>query len=322
MTLIPRSLLRFVVGLAGAALVAAGLSACATDDGSAGGPHIVVTFPVLGAIVEELVGPEIDVEVLMPDNVDPHDWSPSARAIEAVGRADLVVANGLALEEGLAGALDEAERAGTPVFHATDHIDVRALGLGGDDDHHDDDHDEGDEHDDDDHHDGGDPHFWVDPLSVREVVLALDRFISEQTSLDLQDRAERLARRLAALDTSISERVATIPEERRKLVTGHESLGYLADRYGFELIGTVIPSSTSQAEASAAQMATLATVIREEGVDVVFTEIGTPRSVVDAIGREAGARVVELPSHSLPDDGSYFTFVDDLVDRIVSALAG
>lgn len=300
---------RFLVSVVVAAMVAAGLSACdADDDGSADGPRIVVTFPVLGAIVDELVGPQIDVEVLMPDNVDPHDWSPSARAIEAVARADLVVANGLALEEGLAGALDEAKHAGTPVFHATDHIDVRTLGSGDD---HDDDHDE-----------SGDPHFWVDPLSMREVVLALDRFISEQTTLDLQDRAERLAGRLDALDTSIRERVATIPEERRKLVTGHESLGYLADRYGLELIGTVIPSSTSQAEASAAQMAALAADIREEGVDVVFTEVGTPRSVVDAIGREAGARVVELPSHSLPDDGSYLTFVDDLVDRIVSALAG
>lgn len=307
----------FRLGVCILAASALGLTGCAAAESGEGGPRVVVTFPVLGAVVTELVGPQAEVDVLMPDDVDPHDWSPSARDIEAVGQADLVVANGLDLEENLADALEEAEDAGTPAFHATDHIDVRELGQGG---HDDEDGDEGDEGD---HgHDGGDPHFWVDPLSMREVVLALDRFVSEETGIDLGDRADRLARRLDALDASIRERVATIPEERRKLVTGHESLGYFADRYGFELVGTVIPSSTSQAEASAAWIADLAERIEEEDVDVVFTEVGTPDAVVDAIAGESRARVVEIPSHSLPDDGRYETYVDGVVDRIVSALAG
>ena len=92
------------------------------------GVDIVVTTSVLGSVVRDLVGDRATVTVLMGNGVDPHDWSPSAQDIETVYAADLVVANGLGLEEGLHDALEEAEAKGIRVFEATDHIDVRELG--------------------------------------------------------------------------------------------------------------------------------------------------------------------------------------------------
>jgi zinc/manganese transport system substrate-binding protein len=238
--------------------------------------------------------------------------------------ADLVVVNGLGLEEGLQDGLVEAEAEGIRIFEATDHIDVRELGEAT----------SGHEaeaspppeaspapaaeegHD----HGAADPHFWVDPVSMMAVVEALAPVIGE-LGVDVSDREADLVARLEALDEDVRTRLAVIPPEARKLVTGHESMGYFAARYDLELVGAVIPGLSSQSEVSARAMADLAEQIRNAGVSVIFAEVGTPRSVADAIASETGAGVVELPSHRLPDDGSYVTFISGIADILVEALS-
>ncbi|CAN5519683.1 zinc ABC transporter substrate-binding protein AztC [soil metagenome] len=287
-------------------------AACTPTNGGGGAtevpdrPTVVVTYSVLGSVVQELVGDRATVVVLMGDGVDPHDWSPSARDIETVTQAALVVANGLALEEGLERTLDEAEADGVRVFRATDHITIREL----EDDPHGDEDDHGDE----------DPHFWVDPVSMRDVVLALATTL-ESVGVDVADQAADLAGRLDDLDAEVRGTLEAVPPSERKLVTGHESMGYFADRYSFRLIGAVIPGLTSQGEVSAGELAGLKDQIEEEGVRAIFTEIGTPSAVVESIGRETGVRVVELPSHNLPADGSYLTFIREIAGAIASALS-
>lgn len=292
--------LRLAATLGAVALLAA---ACSGDRATAdpGMPAVVVTYPVLGAVVADLVGDRAAVTILMGNGVDPHDWSPSARDIERVDKADLVVANGLGLEEGLEKPLAEAEKRGVVVFRATDHVTVRgrAAGAGSSS--------------------GGDPHFWVDPLAMRDVVLALAPAL-ESVGVDVADRAPALATRLADLDAATRATLAVVPEARRLLVTGHESMGYFADRYGFRLVGAVVPGLTSQGEVSAGQLADLRAAIVSAGVTVIFTEIGTPAAVVEAIGRETGAAVVALPSHTLPADGSYATFIGQIATAIATAL--
>lgn len=282
-----------------AALAAAG---CGGAGGSPppSGPSVVVTYSVLGAVVTELVGDHAAVTVLMANGVDPHDWSPSAKDIERVMNADIVVANGLGLEEGLAKTLEEAEKAGVAVFRATDHIQVRELAEESD-------------------HAGGDPHFWVDPISMRDVVAALATELAA-AGIDVADRSADLQQRLVDLDAEARETLAVVPETGRKLVTGHESMGYFADRYGFQIVGTVIPGLSSQGEVSAGELAALKAQIEAEGVSAIFTEIGTPAAVVEAVGRETGVEVVELPSHTLPDDGSYFTFIRQVASDVAGAL--
>jgi zinc/manganese transport system substrate-binding protein len=169
-------------------------------------------------------------------------------------------------------------------------------------------------------HGSEDPHFWTDPVAMREVVEALGPVLGE-LGVDVADREADLSGRLEALDAQVREILAVIPEDGRKLVTGHESMGYFADEYGFELVGAVIPGLSSQGEVSAQELAALADQIQEQGVSVIFTEIGTPQSVVEAIAGETGATIVELPSHNLPEDGSYATFVLDIANLIAGALA-
>ncbi len=293
---------RIAAALGAIALLAAGCSGGgATPD--PGTPSVVVTTPVIGAVVADLVGDRAVVTVLMGNGVDPHDWSPSAKDLERVEKADLVIANGLNLEEGLQKPLAEAEKRGVIVFRATDHVTVRqrTAGVAG----------AGQE--------AGDPHFWVDPLAMRDVVLALVPALG-RVGIDVADRAPGLAARLADLDAATRATLAVIPEARRLLVTGHESMGYFADRYGFRLVGAVVPGLTSQGEVAAGQLADLRAAIEAAGVTVIFAEIGTPAAVVQAIGRETGAAVVELATHTLPADGSYATFIGRIATTIATAL--
>ena len=119
----------------------------------------------------------------------------------------------------------------------------------------------------------------------------------------------------------LNDILAPIAPTRRKIVSGHESLGYFADRYGFTLIGAVVPSASSQAEASAGELSALREAMSAAGTEVIFTEVGTPPDVVEAIASEVGARVVELGTHNLPDDGTYRTFMLDIAMVFASTLA-
>ena len=271
---------------------------------------IVVTYSILGSIVKELVGDKANVVVPMPNGQDPHEWEPSAKDIETLMHADLIVQNGLGLEGGMQKALAQAQAAGVKFFTASDYITVRHVGPG-----------EGIPSGDPDQAVGAaDPHLWMDPVDMKAIVTALAAQIKTQLGIDLTGRAQDLNARLDGLNQDVVAAVSSLPEANRKLVTGHESMGYFAQRYGFKLVGALIPSLTTQAQVSAADMAALKTLIETNQVHAVFTELGTPKAVADAIGQETGVKVIELTTHSLPPDGSYFTFMHNLVQVIVEGL--
>lgn len=315
-----------------AALVAVVLvvAACGESDDSADDrPTIAVTTPALGALVRDLVGDDAEVAVVMPNGADPHEYRPSAKDAATLNKADLVVENGLELEEGLHDVLEQVRRSGPPVFTATDHVALRATTEEDEHDHADEEeHAEGEEaeeeHRADDGHDHGehDPHIWLDPIAMRSMTEALVPVIRDETGLDVADRGSDLANRLAGLDAEINSILSSVPAGDRHIVTGHDSMGYFADRYGFEVVGVLLPSLSSQAEVSASNLAAVRRVVEAEGVDVIFNEIGTPQGVADAVAKETGARVVELGSHTLPDDGSYFTFMTDIARTISDAHTG
>jgi zinc/manganese transport system substrate-binding protein len=271
---------------------------------------IVVTYSILGAVVKDLVGDRANVIVSMPNGQDPHEWEPSAKDIEALTKADLIVQNGLGLEGGMEKALGQAKEAGVKFFTASDHITVRKVGTG-----------EGIPSGDPDQAVGAeDPHLWTDPVSMKSIVDALAVQIQTDLDIDLADRAKDLDARLDSLNQEVTDEVNTLPQNERKLVTGHESMGYFAQRFNFKLVGVIIPSLTSQAEVSASNLATLKRTIQENQVKAIFTELGTPKAVSDAIGRETGVKVIELTTHSLPADESYFTFMRNLAQVIVEGL--
>jgi zinc/manganese transport system substrate-binding protein len=275
-----------------------------------GKPTIVVTYSILGAVVKDLVGDQANVVVSMPNGQDPHEWEPSARDIETLTHADLVVQNGLGLEGGMEKALAQAKEAGVTVFTASNHITVRKVGVG-----------EGIPSGDPDQAIGADdPHLWVDPIAIKQIVAALSDTLKADLNLDVSTRAVDLEMRLDQLNQTIIDKVNTLPQDQRKLVTGHESLGYFAERYGFKLIGAIVPSLTTQAEISASELSALKTLIEENHVKAIFTELGTPPAVAESIGKETGVQVVSVSTHILPEDGSYFTFMNELSETIINAL--
>ena len=307
-----RSRLTTVLLVPVVSLAAFALAGCGGSSTGASGerPVIVVTTPVLGAVVHDVVGAVADVQVLMPNGADPHEWRPSARDVAALDHADLIVENGLGLEGGLVNAIQIARDDGVPVFTATDHVKIRHVGA-----------QEGGGSSDPDRAAGAlDPHFWTDPLAMRGVALALPASVQAATGLDVQPGARAQATRLARLDREVTGIVKRVPAGHRDIVTGHESLGYFADRYGFGVIGAVTPSLTTGAEASASHVADLAAAARAHNTCVVFGEKGTPAAVTEAVASEAGARVVELSTHALPAVGGYDAFVTDIADAIAAGL--
>lgn len=271
---------------------------------------IVVSYSVLGRLVEDLVGDAADVVVIVPDGSDPHDYQPSARDMEVMTSADLLVVNGLGFEEYLGDAIDAASDAGTPVFAVSEHVTVRDAAEARDEKH-------GDGHGDDAHaHGAGDPHLWLSPATVLEALPALADAVSAALGADIDPAA--LTAQLASLDTDLAGQFAAL--DRCELVTGHDELGYFADRYGCEVIGAVIPSMSTTADASARQLAELKEVMAEHGTATIFVSLGTPQEVAAQIARETGADVVELGTHVLGGSGSYAAFIRSIADDILDAL--
>jgi len=271
---------------------------------------IVVTYSILGSMVKELVGDKATVTVSVPNGLDPHEWEPSAKDIEAINKADLVIENGLGLEGGLGKTLQAARDNGVKFFTASDYITVRHVGPG-----------EGIPSGDPDQVVGApDPHLWMDPIAMKGVVSGLASVLMKDLNLDVSSQAADLENQLDSLNAEVADTVAAIPLENRKLVTGHESMGYFAQRYGFKLVGVIIPSLSTQAEVSAANLAALKKAIEDNQVKAIFTEFGTSPAVAKAIGDETGVKVIELTTHALPSDGSYFTFLRNIASVITNAL--
>ena len=281
--------------------------------------RVVVTYSVLGALVRDLVGDAADVVVVVPDGTDPHAYEPSAKDVEAITTADVVVANGLGLEEGLEDVLDAAEEAGTVVFHVADHVTVREMGHDDGRDHGSDDgHDHGsdDEHD----HAAGDPHLWLSPATLAEAVPAMGDAIGAAIGADLSGAVVEVVEDLADLDASIAALVGAL--DACELVTGHDELGYFADRYGCEVVGTIIPSLGTTAEATAADLAELREVAAERRTAAIFTGLGTPPEVAARVAADVGVPLVELRTHAIGPAGTYESLLLDLARTIVDALDG
>jgi zinc/manganese transport system substrate-binding protein len=333
--------------------------------------HVVATTSILGDMIDNLVDDEAEVTVLMPPGTDPHGYEPSADDGRVLREADLVVANGLDLEENLISVLEAAEEEGVEVFEVADQLDPIDFDWDGpghdhghddddghghddddghghddddghghdDDDGHGHDDDDGHGHDDDDHdhdHDGGDPHFWLDPLrSAEGVELIAERIAEASAAIDadeLEQRATSYGDELRELDETMAARFETVPEDDRQLVTNHDALGYLADRYGFEVLDTVIPGATTQAEQDPSGFAELIETVEEADVPAIFAENTDSTTLAEQLQSEVVGRgdvdveVVRIYTDALGEEGSgaetYLGLLDTTSTLITEALGG
>ncbi|MER6148474.1 zinc ABC transporter substrate-binding protein AztC [Streptomyces hirsutus] len=268
-------------------------TACATGDDR---PRVVVTTNILGDVTREIVGDEADVTVLMKPNADPHSFGLSAVQAAELERADLVIANGLGLEENVLRHVEAARESGTAtleVGRAVDPLVFRAPADGGPE------------------AEAGqpDPHFWTDPDRVRTAArLIADRVVEHVDGVDekaIRAHTDRYDGQLADLTTWMERSFARIPEQRRALVTNHHVFGYLAERFGFRTVGAVVPSGTTLASPSSSDLRSLTGAMREAGVRTVFADSSRPTRLAEVLRTELGGRVrvVALYSESLTEQG-------------------
>ena len=323
--------------------------ACGDDEGPAGPVAkdrltVVVTTNILGDVVENLVGDELNVVTVMPVGADPHDFQASAQEVAIMGDAAAMIVNGADFEEGLLDIIEVVEADGVPVFEVISAVETIEFGKGGhDDDHAEHDDDDHAEHDDDDHaehddhgeghdhheHDGVDPHFFTDPSRMAVAADAIANFlIAEIESVDseaLRSNADAYIGLLEALDIEVSETLASLSDSQRVLVTNHQVFGYFADRYDLKVVGTVIPSGSTVNGADARTLAALTETIKDEGVPAIFSDTSSSDELVQMLADEVGEiEVVKLFSESLGDKDSngatYLEMVRTNAQRIAAAL--
>ena len=294
-------------------LAAAVTGALLALTGCAGGaasdrPLVVVTTNILGDVVSHLVGDDVEVMTLMRPGADPHSFEISAAEAARMRSADLLVANGLGLEEGLQQHLDAAASEGVQTFVAGDAVTVlpyTSTDADGADD----------------------PHFWTDPAQMIAVVDALTPVLEGLGAPAVTEHAAAYRADLETLDAEMTTAFAAIPADRRALVTNHHVFGYLADRFGFRVVGAVIPGGTTLAAPSTSDLADLVSAIDEAGVPTIFAESSSPDRLVRALADEADRQVTvtELFTESLTDASGgapdYLTMMRVNTERITSGLS-
>jgi zinc/manganese transport system substrate-binding protein/manganese/iron transport system substrate-binding protein len=314
---------------------------------------IVTSTSVLADWVSQVGGEHINVTSLVPIGADSHTYQPGARDVTAIADADLVFRVGLGLEGAwMNDLIQNASADPSRVIDLGESVDPIEFGEDDehDDEHADEAHEEGvehaDEHEEEDHeddhaddehegeddhehgHGAEDPHFWFDPLRAKVAVgVIADRLgqVDPANAVAYASNASAYAARLDNLNAWTTEQVNRIPAKERLLVTSHDSFRYFAARYGFEIVGTVLPGMTTEIDPSPQQMAALVDEIEEHGVKAVFTESSMSDRLALRIAEEAGVTVIpSLYSESLgapgTDEASYIGMFEYNVTAIVSAL--
>ena len=308
------------------AIALVGLTACSSgssaDDQSQTTPttpkiKVVATTAILGDLVQKIGGDQVDVSVLIPAGADPHEFEASASQVAKLRDAQMVVANGLDLEERLTSVLDQAANSGVKVFSVAPLVDPIVITNQDESDHG---HDHGSEND---KGETLDPHFWLDPTRMAQAAsLVADQLIAAGVPATVAEaNATTYANEAKAAEAQANAILQSIPPSTRKLITNHDALGYFAQRFGFTVIGTVIPGGSTLAEPSAADVRQLAQLIRTNNLPAIFSESTTSPQFVETIAREAGrsVKVVTLPIESFGNDG--ITTYSDLIIAIANGIA-
>lgn len=244
-------------------------------------------------LTRQVAGNRMQVDTLIPLGVDPHSFEITPSDVSKIAEADILVVNG----NGLEGWLEETlQNSGSKavVIICSQNLSFRTPSTA-----------EAQSTSDADGHppEEGDPHFWLNPLyamdyvkQIRDGLIAADPEGRDGYTAN----AEAYNAQLADLDTWIKEQVDQIPVDRRLLVTNHESLGYYADRYGFKVIGAIIPSVTSESTPTAQDLVKLSEQIKKYQAPAIFLETGANPQLADQLAADLHIQVVtDLYTHSL-----------------------
>ena len=312
-------------GLVIAAVTAATLIAggCSSGSGSSGSTAaaaadskiaVAATTPEVADFARVIGGTDVDVTQIIKAGVDPHDFEPTPADIQAIGKAKIVVKNGVGLEAWLDQTITSAGFSGTVVDTSTG-VPLRKG-------------DPGDEE-----MAQGDPHIWHSPLNAKIMVTNIEKGLAAVDPGHAADYAKNLtaySARLDKLDADNRAAFAKLPAGDRKLVTNHDAFGYWVDRYHLQFVGSVIPSTDTSAELSGKQLNDLIAKIKQTGTKAIFTESSLPPKTAGAIAKQAGVKVIGGDNALFGDsigppgtpEGTYLGAEEHNTKVVVDALAG
>ena len=299
--------------------LALSLTVLACGDGSSGSDAatitVVTTVSPIRNIIENVGGDRVTVSGLVPEGTNSHAFEPPPSAARDIAEADLIVINGLNLE------LPALELAESNRGRGVEIVLLGEATIGTDEYVYDFSfpEDEGDPN----------PHLWTDPILAAayadHVRDALGRLDPDGAAYYAANAAAFRAR-IDLLDAAVAAAISTIPEERRRLLTYHDSFPYFGARYGLTIIGAIQPSNFS--EPSPREVADLIRQIRELGVRAIFGSEVFPSEVLKTIADEAGAVQVDtlrdddLPGEEGDPENTYLAMMVEDVRAIVSGLGG
>ena len=293
--------------------------------------NVLATTPMMGEFVSQVGGDNISLTVLMPPEANPHTYDPSPQDATTIAEADLIFFTGLKYEpapllkllESSACSPEVLAEVGESVFP----VEFKEGGHDDHDDHGEEGHDDEEEgHDEHEGHGHGayDPHFWFDPNRVSYAAEYIEGKLiqydptNEESYKSLTDT---FTTELKGLVNEVIELIGMIPSGNRKLITTHESLGYLEAKFGLEVLATIIPSLDSSDEVSPSDLVEVIEVIEEEGVKVMFVESETPSVYAETLAQETGITLVTgLYVETLKPNQSYSEFLISNVELIVNSL--
>lgn len=296
------------------------LTSCSANPPAAGQPHQVVTSTTIaGDVIKAVAGDTIELTILLPPGADPHTYEPTPQDLTRIADAELIFLNGAGLEELMEPLIENAGGIGQ-VIHLSEGITL----LEGGDEHTSKTSPESGESD---SHPEGDPHVWTDPNNilvwVDAIQAGLSDLIPDEATL-YEANATQYRAELEALDAWIATEIAQIPTEDRLLVTDHLEFTYFAERYGFKLVGAVIPNYSTSADTSAQELAALEDAIRAQGVQAIFVGNTTNPALAQRVANDTGVQLVSLLTGSLTGPGgeaeTYLDYMRFNVNQIVQAL--
>ena len=275
--------------------------------------EVVTTTDFLADWARNIGGDGVNVFSLLPTGADPHSFQPGSRDVARIAEADIVLSVGLGLEASwLQGLILNASADPSKIMAVGEVIEPIENS------------EEGGEHD---GEDALDPHFWFDPVRVQQAITHVaDRFSAiDQSRGDMYlANASAYNHQLGELHSWIEMEVASIPPDHRFLITSHDSFQYFARRYGFQIVGTVIPATTTESESSPQHLTSIIEAVQEHNLPVIFGETTVSDRLANTIASETGATLVRLHSGNLGQEGSgastYLDMMRTNVKKIAKAL--
>lgn len=303
-----------IVGMTIAALsLTACRSAPQSSDSTLG---VLASTTFLADIAQNVAGDRVNVDSLLPVGADPHAYQTTPADVVKISKSTVLILNGIEYEHFIETLLENADGERL-VVTATDGLEQLQV----------EEHAEEAGSDEEQGHEAGDPHMWLDPTlvvtyveNIRDGLIQADPEGAETYNAN----ADAYIAQLMELDTWIKEQVETIPTERRLLVTNHGLMGYFAERYGFAIVDTILPSFSSDASASAQEIASAIEAIRLSGAPAIFLSDVENSALATQIAEETGVQVVtDLHLESLTDGAPAATYIEMMkfnVSALVKAL--